>query len=80
MTISLAIDAPGGADFQGYHVRNMASLHIGGASPAEETLEVTGTGLFSEELEAAAIILGIVAKTASYTAVVTDSTILCDAT
>lgn len=93
MTISLLIDAPGGADLQGHHLRDVASLHIGGRSLASETLEVTGTALISEELKVddiveattgsgvtiVGLLLAIVSKTASYTAVLADSTILCDA-
>ncbi len=73
MPIQLNIDESGGADFKGHHLRNVASLHIGGASPGSETLEVTGNASIF------AILLGVVSKTTSYTALLTDSTILCDA-
>ncbi len=43
MTISLLIDTSGGSNFENYHLRNVASLHVGGAALAAETLDVTGT-------------------------------------
>lgn len=73
MAIPLLIDTSGGADFEDYHLRNVATLHVGGASPAIETLEVTGPA------QIFALLLNIVSKTADYTAGPDDSTILCDA-
>lgn len=73
MTISLLIDAPGGADFEGYHLRDVESLHVGGRSLASEALEITGNALMF------AILLGVVSKSNNYTASLSDSTILCDA-
>jgi hypothetical protein len=43
MAISLNIDTVGGANFGGYHLRNVGSLHVGGSALASTTLQVTGT-------------------------------------
>lgn len=43
MSISLLIDTVGGSNFENKHLRNVASLHVGGAALAVETLDVTGT-------------------------------------
>lgn len=43
MAISLLIDTSGGSDFESFHLRNVASLHVGGSALATETLDVTGT-------------------------------------
>jgi hypothetical protein len=74
MTISLLIDAPGGADFQGYHLRDVASLHVGGRSLAAATLEVSGNVIIDGGLA-----ISIVTKTANYTTTLDDHTILCGA-
>lgn len=46
--ISLMIDTIGGANFEGYHLRNVSSLHVGGgALAAGVALQVTGDMLVS---------------------------------
>lgn len=74
MPIPLLIDAPGGADFQGYHLRDVASLHLGGRSLAAATLEVSGDVLIDGGLA-----INLVTKTANYTATLDDHTIACNA-
>lgn len=51
MTISLLIDTAGGSNFEGYGLRNVGSLHVGGSASATETLDVTGTVGISSTLK-----------------------------
>lgn len=51
MTISLLIDTAGGSNFENNHLRNLASLHVGGSALATETLDVTGTVGISSTLK-----------------------------
>ena len=51
MTISLLIDTSGGSNFENFHLRNVASLHVGGSALATETLDVTGTVGISSTLK-----------------------------
>jgi hypothetical protein len=41
--IALHIDTAGGSNFEGYHLRNVLTLHVGGSALAATTLQVTGT-------------------------------------
>lgn len=63
---NLIIDRPGGADFEAHSLRNVASIHVGGASPAACALEVTGMLSTSDGLcvgnAAAGTTLGSVVK------------------
>lgn len=51
MAISLLIDTAGGSNFEGYSLRNVGSLHVGGSALATETLDVTGTVGISSTLK-----------------------------
>ncbi|KKM11738.1 hypothetical protein LCGC14_1720670 [marine sediment metagenome] len=51
MAISLLIDTSGGSNFEAYNLRNVATLHVGGAALAIETLDVTGTVGISSTLK-----------------------------
>lgn len=50
MAVALRIDTTGGADFEGYNLRNVGSLHVGGgplADPALGVLQITGGSYIS---------------------------------
>jgi carbonic anhydrase/acetyltransferase-like protein (isoleucine patch superfamily) len=73
MTISLLIDTSGGSNFETYHLRNLGSLHIGGAALSTETLDVTGTVGISSTLK-----VDTISETTSAAGVTIDGVVIKD--